>query len=135
MSRSRIRTGILSAALVALLGVTASSAAQQPQEDGVLIFAVVTSISKDRQQVMAQVSEGGQVVEATLIPSETIHGSSIWRTLEICHSLRAYAAKADDGYHLLKVRAIEAGMLPMAMQGLAGDCLLKKALDFAPLVD
>jgi len=28
-----------------------------------------------------------------------------------------------------------AGMLPMALQGIAGECLLKKALDYAPLVD
>ncbi len=132
VTSSRIYTGLISAVLLAGLAATNFAHAQV---DGILIFAVVTSISKDRKQVVAQVSESGRMAEAVLIPSERIHGSSIWRTLEKCHSLRAEVSKADDGYHLITVRAIEAGMLPMGLQGIAGDCLLKKALEFAPMVD
>jgi hypothetical protein len=43
--------------------------------------------------------------------------------------------KSGDGFRVSSVRVIDGAMLPMALQGFAGDCLLKKALEIAPLVD
>jgi hypothetical protein len=59
----------------------------------------------------------------------------IWKKLEVCHSLRAEAWKNPDGYRIVGLKLLDAGMLPMTLQGLAGDCLLKKALEFAPQID
>ncbi len=100
-----------------------------------VLFAVVTNISKDRKAVTAQVTIGDAVSEATLIPDDVVLDNLIWRKLEICHSIRADAEKVGEGYRLLFVKQLDAGMLPMTLQGVAGDCLLKKALGFAPLVD
>jgi len=105
------------------------------QQDPLVIFAVITKVSKDKRQVTAQVSEGGPAVEAALIPTDPILDNLIWRRLEICHALRAEAWKNQDGYRLVSVRVLDAGMLPMTLQGFAGDCLIKKALEFGPLVD
>jgi hypothetical protein len=99
------------------------------------LFAVVTNIPKDRKQATAQVVAGGAVSETTLIPTDAVLDNLIWHKLEICHSLRADAEKVGDGYRLLSIKQLDAGMLPMSLQGIAGDCLLKKALEFAPLVD
>jgi hypothetical protein len=99
------------------------------------LFAVVTNIPKDKKAVTAQVIAGGAVSEATLIPSDAVLDNLIWRKLEICHSIRADAEKVGEGYRLLSVKQLDAGMLPMPLQDVAGDCLLKKALDFAPQVD
>jgi len=101
----------------------------------VTLFAVVTKVGKDKRQLMAQVTTGGTVSEAALIAEDTVQESSVWRTLEICHSLRVQAEKVPEGYKVLSVKMLDAGMLPMPLQGIAGDCLLKKALEFAPLVD
>jgi hypothetical protein len=100
-----------------------------------VLFAVVTNISKDRKAVIAQVTTGGAVSEATLIPNDVVLDNLIWRNLEICHSIRADTEKVVEGYRLLSVKQLDAGMLPMTLQGVAGDCLLKKALDFAPLLN
>jgi hypothetical protein len=59
----------------------------------------------------------------------------IWKKLEICHALRVEGIKAADGYKMTSVRVIDASMLPMTLQSFAGDCLIKKALEIAPLVD
>lgn len=99
------------------------------------IFAVVTSIPKDKRQITAEVSVGGAVSKATLAPTEEVLDNLIWRKLEICHALKAEGLKIGEGYRLTSVKALDAGMLPMALQGVAGECLLKKALEFAPLVD
>jgi hypothetical protein len=99
------------------------------------IFAVVTSVSKDKRQATAHVSVGGSVSEASLVPTDDVFDNPIWRSVEICHSLKAEGHKASDGYRITAVKALDAGMLPMALQGVAGECLLKKALEFAPLVD
>jgi hypothetical protein len=40
-----------------------------------------------------------------------------------------------EGYQVLTVRVIDASMLPMSLQSFAGDCLIKKAIEVAPLVD
>ncbi len=100
-----------------------------------LIFAVVLKISKDKKQVTAQVSAGSTTSESLLIPSEGVLDNLIWRKLEICHAVRAEAFKVPEGYRLVSIKALDAGMLPMTLQGIAGDCLIKKALEYAPLVD
>ncbi len=100
-----------------------------------LLFAVIVKISKDKKQVTAQVSSGTTTGESTLIPADTIQDNPIWKKLEICHALRAEGFKVSEGYRLVSIKAIDAGMLPMALQGIAGDCLIKKAIEFAPLVD
>jgi hypothetical protein len=123
-----VRTKV-SIALSVLMWATIISA-----QDTVL-FAVVTNISKDRKAVTAQVTTGGAVSEATLIPNDVVLDNLIWRNLEICHSIRADTEKVVEGYRLLSVKQLDAGMLPMTLQGVAGDCLLKKALDFAPLLN
>lgn len=100
------------------------------------IFAVVTNVSKDKKQATAQISVGGGAVsESTLLPTEDVLENLIWRKLEICHSLRAEGLKTGEGYRITSVKMLDAGMLPMTLQGMAGECLLKKALEFAPLVD
>ena len=53
----------------------------------------------------------------------------------MCHSLRADGWKTAEGYRIVSIKLLDAGMLPMTLQGLAGDCLLKKALEFAPQID
>lgn len=99
------------------------------------IFAVVTSVSKDKRQAMAHVSVNGTVSDAALAPTDDVWDNLIWRKLEVCHSLRAEGQKTSEGYRITAIKVLDAGMLPMALQGIAGECLLKKALEFAPLVD
>ena len=99
------------------------------------IFAVVTSVSKDKRQAGAQVAVEGTVSATTLVPTDDVLDNLIWRNLEICHSLKAEGLKVREGYRITAVKMLDAGMLPMPLQGVAGECLLKKALEFAPLVD
>ncbi len=105
------------------------------QEDPLAIFAVVIKVPKDKKQVTAHLSVGGDVREGTLIASEDILGNPIWRKLEICHSLKVEAWKSQEGYRVVSVKVLEAGMLPMPLQGVAGDCLVKKAVEIAPLAE
>jgi hypothetical protein len=105
------------------------------QEEGELIFAVVTQIPKDRRQVTAHIYAGGTAQEATLLPADAILDNPIWKKLEVCHSLRLMGTKSPEGYRILSLKNLDAGMLPMALQGIAGDCLTKKALEFAPAID
>ncbi len=99
------------------------------------LFAVVTKVPKDRNAVIAHVMYEGAVTESKLFPVETVLTNTIWRNLEICHSLRAEVKKVAEGYQVLSVRALDASMLPMGLQSIAGDCLIKKAIEVAPLVD
>ena len=119
-------------ALTAFLLVTIAVPVTSYGED---LFAVVTHVGKDKRQVTAQVSASGTVSEAVLIPSDTVTDSPIWRKIEMCHSLRAEGTKTPEGYQISSIRLLDAGMLPMTLQGIAGDCLLRKALEVAPLVD
>ncbi len=105
------------------------------QGDPATIFAVVTKVPWDRSQVPARVLSGGQVTDSMLLAPDEILGNPIWRTLELCHSLKAEAWKTPGGYRLASVKVVDSGMLPMELQGIAGDCLLRKALDIAPLAD
>jgi hypothetical protein len=125
-------------ALLACLWLLGSPGLAAAQQDEVLLFAVVTKVPKDKARVSAQVvvgASGGTVTEAILIPSESVQDNLIWRKLEVCHSLRAEGFKNQEGYRIVSVKVLDAGMLPMGLQGIAGDCLLKKALEFGPLVD
>lgn len=116
-----------------LLGFSASAAL--PQSDPLVVFAVVTKISKDKKQVTAQVSDAGTTSEAALIPTDPILDNLVWRKLEICQALKLEAWKNPEGYRIVSIRVLDAGMLPMALQGIAGDCLIRKALEFGPPVD
>jgi len=104
-------------------------------EDGLLMFAVVSEVPKDKSRVAAKVSINEVVSDTKLLASETILNNLIWKKLEICHAMRVQGAKSADGYQVLTVRIIDAGMLPMSLQSFAGDCLIKKAIDVAPFVD
>lgn len=117
------------------LALFLTAAVALAQQDPEVLFAVVTKVSKDRQQVTAQVSSGGVVSEAMLIASDAVLDNLIWKKLEVCHALKAEAWKNAEGYRVVSIRVLDAGMLPMALQGFAGDCMIKKALEIAPQGD
>jgi len=123
----------LCAALGAALLVGSASAASG--EDDLLIFAVVSAPPKDRSRVAVKASVNDTVSDTKLLASESILNNLIWKKLEICHALRIEGTKAADGYKVVTVRVIDASMLPMTLQSFAGDCLIKKAIEIAPLVD
>ena len=119
--------------IVSLLVVTAAPALSQG--DPMLIFAVVTKVPRDRSKVPARVLFGGQVADGILIVPDGIVSNPVWRTLEICHSIRGEALRTSEGYRLESVKVIDSGQLPMELQGVAGDCLIRKALEIAPMAD
>jgi hypothetical protein len=43
--------------------------------------------------------------------------------------------KVAEGFKVATVHVVDASMLPMSLQSFAGDCLIKKAIEVAPLVD
>lgn len=102
------------------------------QEGDTLIFAVVTKPPTDKTRVDAQVAVDNRVFQSVLLAGEAILSNPAWKDLEVCHALRARAQKTDHAYRIRSFRMLDAGMLPMALQGIAGDCLLKKALEYAP---
>jgi len=104
-------------------------------EDELLIFAVVTEVPKDKSRVTVKASINDVASDTKLLASETILNNLIWKKLEICHAMRVEGIKAPDGYKVVTVRIIDASMLPMSLQSIAGDCLIKKAIEVAPLVD
>jgi len=108
--------------------------AGQAQEEQ-LIFAVVSEVPKDRSRVAARISINDVVSDAKLIASDSILNNLIWKKLEICHAMRIEGVKVPDGVKISSVRVIDAAMLPMSLQTFAGDCLIKKAIEVAPLVD
>lgn len=122
----RISSIILFLLIMTVIGLPSA----EGQNDPVTVFAVVTKVPKDRRQVTAQVVEGGAVSQATLIATDNILDNLIWQKLEICHSLRAEVWKTGEGYRVAQLKVVDAGMLPMPLQGIAGDCLLKKALEY-----
>lgn len=103
--------------------------------DDVMAFAVVSEEPTDKARVSAKVAIDGSVTELRLLASEQILSNLIWNKLEICHALKLEGRKAPEGFHVLSVRAIDAAMLPMVLQGIAGDCLLRKALEVGPFID
>lgn len=104
-------------------------------EGDLIAFAVVSEIPKNKPRVPAKIAIEGSVTDTVLLASDHILSNPIWRQLEICHALKLEGQKTPEGFRVLSVRAIDGAMLPMTLQGIEGDCLLKKALDVAPLVD
>lgn len=105
------------------------------QQGPLLVFAVVTEIPQDKSQVTARVYVNGEVSTATLFPTEQAQQNMMWRGLEMCQCLKAEAQKVPEGYTFTSFRMLGPSMLPMPLQGIAGECLLKKALEFAPRLD
>jgi hypothetical protein len=126
------RTGICTMLFGFLMLGTASTV----QADGeILAFAVVSEAPKDKARVSAKVSIHDAVSDMKLLASETILNNLIWKKLEICHAMKLHGFKAAEGFQVVTVHVIDAGMLPMSLQSFAGDCLIKKAIESMPLVD
>ncbi|MBK7485922.1 MAG: hypothetical protein IPI70_07095 [Nitrospira sp.] len=104
-------------------------------DDDTVVFAVVSDVPKDRSRVSAKALLDGAVSDLKLLPGELILGNPVWRTLEVCHALKLEGMKIGDGFKVSAARVLDASMLPMALQGYAGDCLIKKAVEIAPLAD
>ena len=104
-------------------------------DDDTVVFAVVSDVPKDRSRVSAKALLDGAVSDLKLLPGDTILGNPVWRTLEVCHALKLEGMKMGDGFKVSTARVLDASMLPMALQGYAGDCLIKKAVEIAPLAD
>mgnify|MGYP003586532357 CR=1 FL=1 len=104
-------------------------------EDELLIFAVVSEVPKDKSRVAVKASVNDVATDTKLLASDAILNNLVWKKLEICHAMRVEGTKAPDGYRVDTVRIIDASMLPMSLQSFAGDCLIKKAIEVAPLVD
>lgn len=128
LSRLLSSAAAATVAFVALLGPLPTAAQEA-------VFGVVTNLGRDGRPMTAQVLIGGTVSELSLIPTESVADNPIWKKLEKCHSLRLEGTRSGDGYRISGLRVLDAGMLPMALQGIAGDCLLRKAMEIAPLVD
>lgn len=106
------------------------------QADGeILAFAVVSEAPKNKARVPARVLVNDAVSDLKLLASDAILNNLIWRKLEICHAMKLQGHKVAEGFQVVTVHVIDASMLPMSLQSFAGDCLIKKALEIAPLVD
>ena len=122
--------------LLLQLCLIATGAASSAQADGeVLGFAVVSEVPRDKSRISAKVSVDNAVSDMKLLASETILNNLIWKKLEICHAMKLEGNKVAEGFQVVTVRVIDAGMLPMSLQSFAGDCLIKKAIEVAPMVD
>ena len=119
--------------LFSLIVMGAASSIQADSE--ILGFAVVSEAPIDKAQVPAKVSINDAVSDMKLLASETILNNLIWKKLEICHAMRLEGYKSPEGFQIVTVHVIDAGMLPMSLQSFAGDCLIKKAIEVAPLRD
>lgn len=124
---------LLCSVLVVMGGVAHTASAGV--EENVLAFAVVSDLPKDKTRVPAKVAIEGSVTDMKLLASDHILSNLVWKQLEICHALKLEGQKSSEGFRIHSVRAIDGAMLPMVLQGYAGDCLLKKALELAPFVD
>ena len=122
--------------LLMLLGLLVMGTASMGEAEGeTLAFAVVSEVPKDKARVSAKVSVSDVVSDMKLLASETILNNLIWKNLEICHAMKLEGYKAAEGFQVVTVHMIDAGMLPMSLQSFAGDCFIKKAIAIAPLVD
>jgi hypothetical protein len=122
--------------LLVLIGFLAMWTAPLLQADGELLaFGVVSEAPKDKSRVSAKVSVNDAVSDMKLLASETILNNLIWKKLEICHAMKLEGNKVAEGFQVISVHVIDASMLPMSLQSFAGDCLIKKAIEIAPLVD
>lgn len=120
-------------ALFCLIGMGIVSVVQADGE--LLIFAVVREAPKDKARVLAKVSVNDAVSDMKLLASDQIQNNLIWKKLEICHAMKLQGYKSAEGFQVVTVHVIDASMLPMSLQSFAGDCLIKKAIEIAPLVD
>jgi len=119
-----------------LFGFLMLGIASRVHADGeILAFAVVSEAPKDKARVSAKVSIHDAVSDMKLLASETILNNLIWKKLEICHAMKLHGFKVGEGFQVVTVHVIDAGMLPMSLQSFAGDCLIKKAIESMPLVD
>ena len=122
--------------LLALFGLIAMGTGSLVHADSeVLGFAVVSEVPKDKARVSAKVSLNDAVSDMKLLASEAILNNLIWKTLEICHAMKLEGYKVAEGFQVVTVHVIDASMLPMSLQSFAGDCLIKKAIEVAPLID
>jgi hypothetical protein len=119
--------------LTGLMAIGANSVAHADSE--ILGFAVVSETPRDKAVVPAKVSVNDTLSDMKLLASETILNNLIWKKLEICHAMRIEGYKVADGFQVVTVHIIDAGMLPMSLQSFAGDCLIKKAIELAPMRD
>ena len=118
-----------------MLAFVSGAAMAGHAEDELLIFAVVSEVPKDKSRVAVKASVNDTATDTKLLASDAILNNLIWKKLEICHAMRVEGTKAPEGYRVVTVRIIDASMLPMSLQSFAGDCLIKKAIEVAPLVD
>ena len=122
--------------LLMLFSLIVMGTASVVHADGeILGFAVVSEVPKDKARVSAKVSVNDAVSDMNLLASETILNNLIWKKLEICHAMKIEGFKVAEGFQIVTVHMIDASMLPMSLQSVAGDCLIKKAIEIAPLVD
>ncbi len=120
---------------VVLIGVVFMGYGSVRAQEDQLVYAVVSEVPKDKTKISAKLAIDGTVTDTKLLASEAIVGNLIWKKLEICHAMRLEGQRSAEGFRVTTVRVVDGSMLPMALQGFAGDCLLKKALEIAPLVD
>jgi len=120
---------------LALLAALIQTRALASPEDGIIAFAVVREQPKDLTRIAARVSIESTASDVDLVVSEDILSNPIWKSLEICHAMKLEGRPVPEGFHVASVRVIDSAMLPMVLQGFAGDCLLKKALEIAPFMD
>ena len=126
--------GLIACSVVILPMVLPMTAPIQA-EDPVIAFAVVSEPPKNKSRVSVKIAIEGTVSDTTLLASDHILSHLIWKKLEVCHALKLEGHTVADGFRVVTVHAIDGAMLPMVLQGFEGDCLLKKALEVAPLVD
>jgi hypothetical protein len=129
------RTTVLIMCSLGVLATDGSPLASSVTESDMVAFAVVSELPKNKLRVPAKIAIEGAIADTVLLASEPILSNLTWRSLEICHALKLEGQKSPEGFRVLSVRAIDGAMLPMVLQGIEGDCLLKKALEVAPLVD
>lgn len=128
--RTIIAIGLVLTSILSVSGPSPSLA-----EEDLVAFAVVSDQPKDRSRIAAKVAIEGTVSDLKLLAPDHILSNLIWKKLEICHAMKLEGQKVQEGFRVSSVRVIEGAMLPMVLQGYAGDCLLKKALEMAPFVD
>lgn len=104
-------------------------------EGEVMMYAVVSEVPKDKSRVAVKAALNDTVSDMKLLASETILNNLIWKKLEICHAMKLEGIKIAEGFKVATVHVVDASMLPMSLQSFAGDCLIKKAIEVAPLVD
>jgi hypothetical protein len=130
-----IRTAILMCGVLIVMAGGVVKLSSVLAEEDIVAFAVVSELPTDTTRVPAKVAIDGSVSDMKLLASDQILSNLVWKKLEVCHALKLEGHKSPEGFRIHSVRAIDGAMLPMVLQGIAGDCLLKKALEVAPFVD